>query len=110
MNNTVSTMNTIEITTPSRVAQSLALLELLSSAKGAALLQYLLEQERPSFVELSIRTGWDADVLDYHLEQFCLMHLAQRQHHSDKGEYYEVNRPYLLQIAQVVRQLAALYH
>lgn len=110
MNILLITMNTIEINTPSRVAQSLALLELLGSAKGHALLQCLLEQEVLSFVELSIHTGWDTDVLDYHLQQFYQMRLIQRRRHSDKGEYYEVNRPYLRQIAQAVRQLAALYH
>ncbi len=103
-------MNTIEVNTPSRVAQSLALLESLSSARGFALLQFLLEREAPSFVDLSILTGWDADVLSHQLELFCQTRIVQCRQHSDRGEYYEVNRPYWRQVAQVVRELAALYH
>lgn len=105
----MDTRNTIKTTNGNLLEHALQILRALESPKGRAVVHFLLENNRASFLELAIHTGYDSDILEYQLEQLCALGLLRQHSSLMEGDWYEPDVAFLQRVCAVAAKLAAFH-
>ncbi len=106
----MNTWNTTTISNNVSLDRALSVIELLCKPRGIEVLGIILQNEKASFLELTVHSGMDAETLGYTLDRLCTSRLVLHKSSLTEGEWYEPNLPYLRRVSAITRQLAEFHH
>lgn len=100
----MNTWNTIQTKCQDALTEAVFTLETLSTPESILIVNHLTEQGETSLLDLSVRTGLDADFLDQRLELLQQMRVVYSKGNL-YGNKYALNRKRIARINAIVRGL-----
>lgn len=100
----MNVLNTLAAKRPAALAEAIFTLQMLSDADHAPILDYLLDNEEATLLDLLIATGADTETLDMQLDGLCQTKVVQLRRNL-YGSWYQIDYQRLKKVNSIARQL-----